>query len=336
MEANELQQQFFTQLKGRLAPHQSLAEEVADLLQLSTDSAYRRIRGEKPISLDELQKLCRHFQVSLDRLMNINSNAVVFYGNWADDSDFDFKKYLQAWHDNLRMINSAKNKHFSYEAKDIPLHHYYQFELLASLKFFFWMRTVLSYEQYVNVCFEDFEADKDLYKIGLDILKLYNQVPSSEIWTYETVNSTLRQIEYFEASGIIRKKQTAQQLYDEVDKLVQHVKEQAARGEKFLYNEKPAGKDPNFNLYFNELTTGHNTGLAEMEGELIVFLNHGVMNYIVTRDKNFCEHTKKSLENTMKKSTLISSVSEKERNRFFNMLHEKVEEGKKSAITNFR
>jgi len=336
MEAHELQQQFFSQLKGRLAPHQSLAEEVADLLQLSTDSAYRRIRGEKPISLDELQKLCRHFQVSLDRLMNINSNAVVFYGNWADDSEFNFKKYLQAWLENLRMINSAKNKHFSYEAKDIPPHHYYQFELLASLKFFFWMRTVLSYEEYVNISFEDFQAEKELYTIGLDILKVYSQIPSSEIWTYETVNSTLRQIEYFEASGIIRNRETAQQLYDEVYKLVMHVKEQAACGEKFLYNEKPSKKNSNFNLYFNELTTGHNTGLAELDGELIVFLNHGIMNYIVTRDEKFCLHTKKSLENTMKKSTLISSVSERERNRFFNMLYQKVEEGKKSAITNFR
>lgn len=336
MESLELQQQFFQQLKGRLAPHMSLAEEVADLLSISTDSSYRRIRGEKPISLDELQKLCRHFQVSLDQLMNINSNATIFYGQWADAETFNFENYLSNWLKNLQSINSAKKKLFIYEAKDIPLHHYYQFPLLASFKFFFWMRTILSYDKYLNLSFEDFEAENNLHQTGVEIIRLYNQIPSSELWTYETVNSTLRQVEYFEAAGILKKRETAQDLYNEVDKLVTHVKEQAACGEKFLFGEKPTGKENNFQLFFNEISTGHNTGLAETEGELTVYLNHGVMNYIITRDKKFCESTKKSLENTMRKSTLISTVSEKERNRFFNVLHQKVEEGKKSMVTNFR
>src|SRR6185295_2553061 len=104
MESNELQQQFFQQLKKRLAPHLSLAEEVADLLNISTDSAYRRIRGEKSISLDELQKLCMHFQVSLDQLMNINSNSIIFYGQLADAVTFDFQKYLTTWFKNLQSI----------------------------------------------------------------------------------------------------------------------------------------------------------------------------------------------------------------------------------------
>jgi transcriptional regulator with XRE-family HTH domain len=336
MESNQLQQQFFQQLKNLLAPHLSLAEEVADLLGISTDSAYRRIRGEKPISLDELQKLCGHFQVSLDQLMSIHSNSIIFYGQWADASTFDFQKYLSAWLANLQLINSAKQKLFIYEAKDIPLHHYYQFKTLSSFKFFFWMRTILSYDDYLNMAFEDFVADEALHQTGMEIIKLYNQMPSAEIWTYETVNSMLRQIEYFEAAGILKKRETAQVLYDEVDSLVSHVKHQAACGEKFLYGEKPTGNKNNFQLYFNEISTGHNTGLAETDGLLTVFLNHGVMNYIITRDKKFCELTRKSLENTMKKSSLISSVSEKERSRFFNVLHQKTEEGKKSMVTNFR
>ena len=336
MEANELQQQFFNQLKGRLAPHQSLAEEVADLLSLSTDSAYRRIRGEKPISLPELQKLCRHFKVSLDQLMNIESNAIVFYGQWAEAGSFDFEKYLSEWLKSLKMINSASEKNFIYEAKDIPLHHYYQFRPLAAFKFFFWMRTIMAYDKYVNVSFEDFETDESLYQTGIDILRQYNELPSSEIWTYETVNSTLRQIEYFEAAGILRKRETSQILFNEIDKLITHICDQAACGEKYLYGEKPTGTKNNFKLFFNEISTGHNTGLAETNGHLTTFLNHGVMNYIVTHDVKFCEQTKRSLENTMRKSNLISSVSEKERNRFFNILHEKVEEGKKSMTTNFR
>ena len=336
MESNELQQQFFTHLKKQLSPHLSLAEEVADLLNISTDSAYRRIRGEKPISFDELQKLCKHFQVSLDQMLNIHSNSIIFYGQLADAATFDFKNYLSTWYQNLHWISSAKNKMFYYEAKDIPPHHYYQFKTLSSFKFFFWMRTVLSYDKYLKLSFEEFEADNDLHQTGMEILKLYNKLPSAEIWTYETINSMLRQIEYFEAAGILKKRETAHILYDEVGQLVSHVEEQAACGEKFLYGEKPAGVENNFRLFFNEISTGHNTGLAETDNALTVYLNHGIMNYIITRDNRFCEYTKKSLENTMRKSTLISSVSEKERTRFFKVLHQKVEEGKKSKVASFR
>jgi hypothetical protein len=328
MESLELQQQFFQQLKNRLPQHLSLVDEVADQLSISNDSAYRRIRGEKPISLNELQKLCKHFQVSLDQLMNIDSNTTVFYGHWVEAINFDFDNYLKDWLRNLQMINSASKKMFYYDAKDIPLYHHYQFKELSNFKFFFWMRTFLSYEKYLKMPYEDFEPKNDLQKMGIEIIKFYNKIPSAEIWTYETINSTLRQIEYYDESGVFKKKESVKALYDDVEKLVEHIKEQAASGEKFLYGEKPTGTVQNFQLYFNEVSTGHNTVLAETNDVRTVFLNHGVMNYMITRDERFCDFTKKSLENTMRKSSLISSVSEKERNRFFNLLQEKVAKGK--------
>jgi len=47
----------FRHIRELLPGHVSLADEIAGILDISTDSAYRRIRGEKPISLEELQKL---------------------------------------------------------------------------------------------------------------------------------------------------------------------------------------------------------------------------------------------------------------------------------------
>jgi hypothetical protein len=86
---------------------------------------------------------------------------------------------------------------------------------------------------------------------------------------------------------------------------------------------KPTG-NKNFQLFFNEVFLGHNTIMAETDGMKTVFINHGVLNYMITRDKDFCNYTKKSMENTMKKSSLISSVNEKERTRFFKILKDKI------------
>ena len=65
MESNELQKQFFTQLKGRLPQHLSMVDEIAELLNISNDSSYRRIRGEN-VSVPAVAVLLRGDRWSLE------------------------------------------------------------------------------------------------------------------------------------------------------------------------------------------------------------------------------------------------------------------------------
>jgi hypothetical protein len=55
MEVHAIQQQFFQYLKENMPPHLSMVDELCDILSLSHDSVYRRIRGEKPMSFSELK-----------------------------------------------------------------------------------------------------------------------------------------------------------------------------------------------------------------------------------------------------------------------------------------
>src|SRR5437762_4829410 len=78
MNATDLQQQFFNHLKSILPPHISMVDELTDLLDLSYDSVYRRIRGEKPLALNELRQICEHYHISLDQVLQLQNDAVVF------------------------------------------------------------------------------------------------------------------------------------------------------------------------------------------------------------------------------------------------------------------
>src|SRR5215213_5663299 len=95
MEAATIQVNFFQHIKAMLPPHLSLVDEVAELLHISNDSAYRRIRGEKPIAFEELQVLCSHFKVSLDQFLHLRSDSIVFNGRLTDTESFTFTEYLQ-------------------------------------------------------------------------------------------------------------------------------------------------------------------------------------------------------------------------------------------------
>jgi hypothetical protein len=69
---------FFQHIKTLLPDQVSMVDEIADLLNISTDSAYRRIRGEKPITLEEIKILTARFNISIDSLLHRDTTNFVF------------------------------------------------------------------------------------------------------------------------------------------------------------------------------------------------------------------------------------------------------------------
>lgn len=320
----ETQQELFRLLKGLIPSNLSFVDEIAELLNISNDSAYRRIRGEKPLTFDEIHILCSKYHLSLDKLMNLSSDSIVFSGANIDIDHFDFNFYLNDLLNNMRTISQAREKMVYYEAKDIPLFYHFHYPDLAAFKYFFWMKTILCHTPYGKMQFEDNELTGIIQKPGAEIIKLYNTIPSTEIWSVETINSILKQIEFYKLSGVFKKKETVEKLLHDLSLVVDHIKEQAERGRKFCPGETPAGDETNFSLFSNEVILGKNSVVVETDGHVTVFINHNVLNYMITRDPAFCEYTRKCLNNSMKKSILISAVGEKDRNIFFNSLQEHI------------
>ena len=85
-----------------------------------------------------------------------------------------------------------------------------------------------------------------------------------------------------------------------------------------------------YQMYFNEVALGDNSVLAILDGNKMVFINHSVINTMFTRDIHFCDRINDHINNLMRKSTLISSVSERERTRFFKHLRQRIAARKQS------
>src|SRR5688572_16946719 len=147
MEATTIQVNFFQHIKAMLPPHLSFVDEIAELLHISNDSAYRRIRGEKPIAFEELQVLCSHFKVSLDQFLHLRSDSIVFNGRLTGYQDFTFNDYLKGVLEQLTLFNSFEHREMIYLTKDIPFFHHCLFPELASFKFFLWRKSVLHDQQ---------------------------------------------------------------------------------------------------------------------------------------------------------------------------------------------
>ncbi len=62
LDAIQIQIQFLDRVNDLVPRDTSLVQELADLLNISTDSAYRRMRGETQLSFDETILLCDHYK----------------------------------------------------------------------------------------------------------------------------------------------------------------------------------------------------------------------------------------------------------------------------------
>lgn len=332
MEPTGAQQVFFNHIKGLLPPHVSFVDEIADLLNISNDSAYRRIRGEKPIALEEIKKLCLKYKISLDQLLHLNSESVVFSGKLANAKDFNFELYMEDMIRQHEMINSFEQKELLILSKDFPIYHYYNYPELAAFKYFFWMKTILHYPDYNKTTFDVSLMTDNIMKSGEKILAAYNKIPSTEICNVENINTTLRQIEYYKETNVFASKEDVLKIYESLERTIDHVELQAEAGYKISQPGKGPNKGAPFNLYFNDFILGDNTHLPIMNGKKMVFIVHTFLNYMNTTDEAFVEYTYQHFQNIRQKSTLISVVGEKDRRRFFNRIRQNITEKKNTIL----
>ena len=324
MNTADLQVQFFQYAKAKLGVDASLVEDVAGALNISTDSAYRRIRGDKPVSLEELYILSNRYRLSLDTLLQLQSDTIPFQGKFVDPVSFRFTDYLTAVGQQVRYMASFKNREMYYLCKDIPIFHHYHNKELAAFKYFFWHKTLLQSPDFVSKKVSLSDYPDEVFEIGTKALDTYNQISSIELWNLESLTSTLRQVEYYQDTQSFQSKKDLLLVYESLEDLFAHLELQAELGFKFNRNDPERKPLSSFKLYYNEVVTGDNSILAILDGTKISFIVHTSMNFMITRDAAFCDNLYSFYQNLMRKSTLISSVSERERAKFFKLLRNRI------------
>ena len=150
---------------------------------------------------------------------------------------------------------------------------------------------------------------------------IYSSIPGLEIWNEEAIYDTLRQLEFYFECGFFEDARQASFLCDQLTALLNQVQEEAANGMK--------EKGGSFNLYNNEIFIADNTVFARLGDKRCVYVNQNSLNILLTFQEPFCEQTEMYLKNLIRKSTLISKTAERERNRFFNKMRDRIDQYKK-------
>jgi len=324
-------QEFLFQRIRELLPAQlSLVDSVAEILHVSSDSAYRRIRGETPLVMDEARQLCAHFNLSLDQLFQLKSNSILFHQSRINTAGYTYENFITGLLDQARYVNGFMHKEIIYCTKDMPVFHNFYFRPMVAFRYFFWMKTLLQHPDFADRQFTLDCLPPQIETLSYELTRQYSNLPSSEIWNTECINGIISQIEFYRDSGYYSSTADMKEIYNALEATVDHIKNQVEYGAKFIPHENPETRKKNFRFFYNRVLLGDNIILVSTDHTKTVFLNYDALSYINTRDQAFCENCYHDLQNLMKKGTIISGTSEKQRNIFFGILLGKIKDRKKN------
>jgi len=313
---------FVEKIKLAHRKDEQLVHEIAELLNLSTDSAYRRLRGSTLFNIEEVAILCDHYNISFDSLLSDhNSNKVTFNYRYLDNKG-GLKGFLKVILAELKTLHDGKNPHLTFMSNDFSLFHLLQVPELFQFKSFFWLKTYSPNNEMENEDFEIKKWDEELNFLRLEILHYYNSIPSTDIINDEILNGTIKQIKYFHSSGVIRSDVEKDLIANKLQALIIHLKEQATKGRKFIYGTSDWGNE--YLLYKNDISLIDHVILTETTDFKKVFLPQNCMNYISSENKSFSQNINSYIHNVMAKSTLISKYAEKDRELYFKGLMKKI------------
>jgi hypothetical protein len=217
----------------------------------------------------------------------------------------------------LERLQKSEDAKIIYAAEEIPIFHSFFSKELAAFKLFYWQRSVLNIPAYQTKKFDwDVISEKQL-EITDKIHKTYLKIPSTEIWTDETINTTIKQIEYYFESGAFKEKEDAILVLQELKKMAQAINQYA--------EEENKSKNCSFNLYNSDLVIGTNCIHVTVAGSVISYISFNTMNSLTTSNNQFCEEIEHWMKNLIKKSTLISSIAEKQRFQFFSKAYKAID-----------
>jgi hypothetical protein len=324
MSSADIQQIFFAALKNAIPANKSLVDEIADVLDIGYDSVYRRIRGEKPLTIGELKTLCEHFHISLDQALQLHNESVVFQAPGINNN-LDFGGYLSGILGEFRFFNSFGNAEMFYLCKDLPMWHFFMLPEIAAFKLFCWIKTIQNHPDYLHKVFSLSEFPfKEHYRIGQQILSEFNKISTTELWNYETIASTINQIQYYRDARLFATREDFEAVLSSLRKMINHLMNQAESGVKYLPGTSQDTARTPYKLYINEVLLGNNTTLVSLDKNLHCYINYNGLNYFKTSDTRFTTLTMSHFSTLKSRATLISGTGEKFRNKYFGWLQEKI------------
>lgn len=300
---------------------QQAAIEMSEILGLSMDSAYRRMRGETALTYEEAGKLAEHYRLHGVLFDSGNESQIRFNRRRLIDTPEAFAEYLETslgWMESFPRLSNAR---LIYSAKDVPIYHQFGYPELARFKFRVWMNNLYGLGQ------KEPETDDAVLGRIMDMAarlhSAYRRVPVTEIWNDSSIFSLVKQLEYYWFIEAITKTQV-HRIIEDAEAMIESIDVDANAGCRCLPDGTQTAVD--FEMFYHEVLIMDNHLLLWSETEKTVFLSWGGLNFIHSSETAMVEDMKRFLDGQCRRSVPMSKVNERDRSRWKNRTLKQLED----------
>ena len=281
-----MQEQFFKYLKDKSPNNTSFVEEIASVLDIGYDAAYRRINLKTNLSLEESVTLARHYKISLNKLFETgSSNTIMAELPPQPKDEIGLEMFFKASLQNVLPLTKLKGAEILYSAKDIPLFHTLTDSMLTRYKMYVWLKDVNVEMAQSKVSFDEWvkTIPESLLESAYALANMYKYINITEIWNETTLTGSLQQVLYYFEAGLVSKK-VALQVCDDIQDIVKRV-------EKQTIEQSLNGSDNNnfYHLYRCDLHTLHNTIMVTTKHKKVFFTPFTVLSYLKVEHDETCK-----------------------------------------------
>ncbi|OUS16017.1 hypothetical protein A9Q93_06005 [Nonlabens dokdonensis] len=317
-----MQEQFISKIKSILNENQSVTEEIAAVLDISYDAAYRRVTGKTSISLEESVILSKHFKISLNKLFEVGEQTSILTDvSPSIENMAQLEQYFDTSLQNILPLTNLKSASITYSAKDIPLFYTLSDSYLTKYKCYVWLKFLNEDGSMEKMSFKNFmdQAPKSLFESAIRLGETYNYIDIVEFWNDNTINGTLQQIFYYYETGLLSRA-LALLICKDLKDIIDHVEKQSIQ--QTIINSK---NNAQYHLYKSDLLTMSNTIMVKTKNQKVFFSPFTVLTYFKVEHQATCDKLDRFFEKQMKNSKLLVNSGERDRAQFFNKMHLKVD-----------
>ena len=315
---NDPQLLLFDQIRKVLSPKDVLLHAVSDFLEISDDSTYCRIRGKTSVSFREAVQLSKRFGISLDSIVGNHAQSSVQFDytptNFSDLNELlVFAKNMSSTIERLMIIPGSK---FLLTVDNFSIFNILSHKELALFHLFSWHKNMFGFA----AGYDDFVKEPvidELLECFKKIVRGYQSIYSSELWSENVLTTTLNTINYHYEMEHFSSKNIPMLLCDQLNNIIDTSQNWAETGTK-----EKEGAD--FNLYICDYNIGTNFVIIKSNNFVNCIIDLFTLSDIRTSNKIFCKETENWIKHLFHRSILISGTSQKERHKFFNLHRQKI------------
>jgi hypothetical protein len=325
MSPPDLQRKILEKVTARFKKRSLAVETLSNLLKVSKDGIYRRLRGESALSPQEISLLAHNFNLSIDAILFEQSEQILFSYSLFSQPVTGIHDYVKEVYKQAQLSASLREVQVSYATQEIPIFLYYVSPVLFRLKMYIYARTYWQLPSFREKAFSFDLIPEEACMLARQTAAIYNSLPSLEVWRPSLLDNTLSQVLFLATAGLFAHPEDSLLVLNAIQELMDHAKAMAKNGRKSAPGDLSTGAGGNYRMFYNEYSSTNDTILLESAQDSILFTSFGMPNFLTTRDSRLLEQIRSWFQELTNNSTSMTSHAAKNRERFFNQLSRKIQ-----------